>query len=64
MGEQLRNASVAQSCFCEPPPLLVVGVCGRQEERNRSVPVVSDAGEVRRKGCCCRCCCVVVVLLS
>jgi len=42
MGEQPRNASVAQSLP------LVVGVCGRHEERNRKVPVVSDAGEVRR----------------
>ncbi len=56
MGEQLKKASVAHRGDDAP---LLVGVWGRQEERKRSVPVVSDAGEVRRKGCC-----VVLVLLD
>lgn len=34
-----------------PLPLPLVGVVGRrQAERNRNVPVVSEAGEVRRRG--------------
>ena len=31
-------------------PLLLVGVGGRQDERKRRVPVVNEAGEVRRTG--------------
>ncbi len=58
MGEQLKKASVAHRGD-DAPLVVVVGVWGRQEERKRSVPVVSDAGEVRRKGCC-----VVLVLVE
>ena len=42
---------------CDAP---LVGVCGRHDERKRRVPVVREAGEVRRTGsvvsllpCCC-----------